>query len=268
MLRDHVLPSRRAVGRSRGRSTSAHGRRLLPWRAAPGNPDPDPDQSTIVGRVHGGSGQDGPVNEYEKDGAEIYRQSFAMIRATTDLSRFSPEEAQVAVRMIHSCGMVDLVDDIAFSPGAVLKARAALKSGAPILCDVQMVASGVTRRRLPADNEVLCTLSNPRVGALAREMANTRTAASVELWRDRLDSAVVAIGNAPTALFHLLDLLRDTDIRPAVVVGIPVGFIGAAESKQALVDNDLGLAYIVVHGRRGGSAITCGALNAIASEEE
>lgn len=209
-----------------------------------------------------------PVHEYEKNGAEIYRRSFATIRAQADLSRFSPEESQVAVRMIHACGMVDLVDDIAFSPGAVLQARAALRGGAPILCDVQMVASGITRRRLPADNEVICTLSDPGVADLALEMGNTRTAASVELWRDRLDGAVIAIGNAPTALFHLLELLRDINIRPAAVLGIPVGFIGAAESKQALVDNDLGLSYVVVHGRRGGSAITCGALNAIASEEE
>jgi precorrin-8X/cobalt-precorrin-8 methylmutase len=212
--------------------------------------------------------EDEPVHEYEKDGAEIYRRSFAMIRATADLSRFSLEESQVAVRMVHACGMVDLVDDIAFSPGAVLRARAALQAGAPILCDVQMVAAGITRRRLPADNEVVCTLSDPGVADLALEMGNTRTAASVELWRDRLDGAVVAIGNAPTALFHLLELLRDIDSRPAAVLGIPVGFIGAAESKQALVDNDLGLDYLVVHGRRGGSAITCGALNAIASEQE
>ena len=207
------------------------------------------------------------MNEYQKNGAEIYRQSFATIRAEADLSRFSPAESQVAVRMIHSCGMVDLVDDIVFSPGAVLKARAALRAGAPILCDVQMVASGVTRRRLPADNEVLCTLSDPSVPNLAREIGNTRTAASVELWGDRLAGAVVAIGNAPTALFHLLELLRDNDIRPAAIIGIPVGFIGAAESKQALANNDLGLEYVVVHGRRGGSAMTCGALNAIASEE-
>ena len=206
--------------------------------------------------------------EYEKDGDEIYRQSVAMIRATAELSRFSPEEAQIAVRMIHACGMVDLARDIAFSPEAILKARAALQGGAPILCDVQMVASGVTRRRLPAGNEVLCTLSDPRVADLARELGTTRTAASVQLWRDRLDGAVVAIGNAPTALFHLLDLLRESAIRPAVVLGIPVGFIGAAESKRALADNDLGLDYVVVHGRRGGSAITCGALNAIASEAE
>jgi precorrin-8X/cobalt-precorrin-8 methylmutase len=209
-----------------------------------------------------------PVIEYEKDGAEIYRQSFAAIRATADLSRFSADEARVAVRMIHSCGMVDLTRDIAFSPGVVQAARAALQGGAPILCDVSMVASGVSRRRLPADNEVLCTLAEPGIADLARQIGNTRTAASVELWRDRLEGAVVAIGNAPTALFHLLELLRDTDVRPAAVLGIPVGFIGAAESKQALVDNDLGLDYIVVRGRRGGSAITCGALNAIASEQE
>jgi precorrin-8X/cobalt-precorrin-8 methylmutase len=213
-------------------------------------------------------GQDDPVSGYQKDGAEIYRQSFATIRALSDLSRFSPEESQVAVRMIHACGMVDLAKDIAFSPGAVLAARAALQAGAPILCDVQMVASGVTRGRLPADNEVLCTLSDGRVAGLAQKIGNTRTAASVELWGERLDGAVVAIGNAPTALFHLLDLLRDTTVRPAAILGIPVGFIGAAESKVALAENDLGLAYIVVHGRRGGSAITCGAVNAIASEQE
>ena len=218
--------------------------------------------------THAAHGQDDPVNTYQKDGAEIYRQSFATIRASTDLSRFSREESQVAVRMIHACGMVDLIDDIAFSPGVVLAARRALQAGAPILCDVQMVASGVTRRRLPADNEVLCLLSDPRVADLARDICNTRTAASVELWHDRLNGAVVAIGNAPTALFHLLDLLRDSDIRPAAIIGIPVGFIGAAESKRALADNDLGLNHIVVHGRRGGSAITCGALNAIAMEEE
>lgn len=208
------------------------------------------------------------MSTYEKDGAEIYRQSFAMIRASAELSRFAPDEAQVAVRMIHSCGMLDLAGDIEFSPGAVLAAREALEARAPILCDVQMVASGVTRRRLPADNDVLCLLSDPRVPDLAAAIGNTRTAAAVELWADRLDGAVVAIGNAPTALFHLLNLLRETEVRPAVIVGIPVGFVGAAESKRALAENDLGLEYVVVHGRRGGSAITCGALNAIASKEE
>jgi precorrin-8X/cobalt-precorrin-8 methylmutase len=170
--------------------------------------------------------------------------------------------------MIHSCGMVDLVEDLAFSPDVVAKARGALQGGAPILCDVQMVASGVTRRRLPADNEVVCTLSDPRVPHLAQRLDTTRTAAAVELWGERLDGAVVAIGNAPTALFHLLDHLRRVPWRPAAVLGMPVGFIGAAESKQALTDSDLALDYVVVHGRRGGSAITCGALNAIASVTE
>jgi precorrin-8X/cobalt-precorrin-8 methylmutase len=206
--------------------------------------------------------------DYERDGAEIYRLSFATIRAEADLAGLSPEEAQVAVRMIHSCGMVDLTRDLAFSPGVILKARAALLAGAPILCDVQMVASGVTRSRLPADNEVVCTLSDPAVPALARELGTTRTAAAVELWGDRVDGAVVAIGNAPTALFHLLDHLRASPWRPAAILGIPVGFVGAAESKQALADNELGLDHVIVHGRRGGSAITCGALNAIASEAE
>ena len=208
------------------------------------------------------------MSEYVRDGAEIYRQSFATIRAEAELGGLSPDEAQVAVRMIHSCGMVDLVEDLAFSAHAVPRARAALQAGAPILCDVQMVASGVTRRRLPADNEVVCTLSDPQVPELARQLGTTRSAAAIELWGQRLDGAVVAIGNAPTALFHLLAHLRTSPWRPAAILAIPVGFIGAAESKRALADNDLGLDYIVVHGRRGGSAITCGALNAIASTAE
>jgi precorrin-8X/cobalt-precorrin-8 methylmutase len=208
------------------------------------------------------------VSAYVRDGAEIYRQSFATIRAESDLSALSADEAQVAVRMIHSCGMVDLVEDLAFSPDVVAKARGALQSGAPILCDVQMVASGVTRRRLPADNEVVCALADPRVPDLAQRLGTTRSAAAVQLWGERLDGAVVAIGNAPTALFHLLDLLRSAPWRPAAVLGMPVGFVGAAESKQALAQSDLGLAHVVVHGRRGGSAITCGALNAIASVTE
>jgi len=208
------------------------------------------------------------VSAYIRDGAEIYRQSFATIRAESDLSGLSADEAQVAVRMIHSCGMVDLVEDLAFSPDVVATARGALQGGAPILCDVQMVASGVTRRRLPAGNEVVCTLSDPRVPDLAQRLGTTRTAAAVELWGERLDGAVVAIGNAPTALFHLLDHLRNVPWRPAAVLGMPVGFVGAAESKRALARSDLGLAHVVVHGRRGGSAITCGALNAIASVTE
>lgn len=208
------------------------------------------------------------LHDYVKDGAEIYRQSFATIRAEADLSGYSPDEARVAVRMIHAAGQVDLTRDIAFSPGAVAAGMAALQAGAPIFADVNMVASGVTRRRLPADNDVVCTLNDPRVPALAEALGTTRTAAAVELWRERLDGAVVAIGNAPTALFHLLERLHEWEVRPAVVVGIPVGFIGAAESKDALAQDDLGLEYIVVHGRRGGSAITCGALNAMSSVAE
>lgn len=206
--------------------------------------------------------------DYITDGAEIYRRSFATIRAEADLSAFDDGEERVAVRMIHAAGEVDLTNDMEFSPGAAAAGIAALQAGAPILTDVQMVASGVTRRRLPADNEVICLLSDPRVPELAARLGTTRTAAAVELWRDRLDGAVVAIGNAPTALFHLLDRLHEWPQRPALVVGIPVGFIGAAESKEALARNDLGLPYLVVHGRRGGSAITCGALNALASTQE
>ncbi|WP_040160584.1 precorrin-8X methylmutase [Mobilicoccus massiliensis] len=208
------------------------------------------------------------THDYITDGAEIYRRSFAMIRAESDLARFSPDEERVAVRMIHSAGEVDLAKDIVFSPGAATAAQSALRAGAPILVDTNMVASGVTRTRLPADNEVVCLLRDPQVADLARRIGNTRTAAAVELWGERIDGAVVAFGNAPTALFHLLELLHDSPWRPAVVLGMPVGFIGAAESKEALIENDLGLEHIVVRGRRGGSAITCGALNALASTQE
>ncbi|MBF6276569.1 precorrin-8X methylmutase [Nocardia sp. 852002-20019_SCH5090214] len=204
---------------------------------------------------------------YLTDGAEIYRRSFATIRAEADLARFPADVAQVVVRMIHACGQVDLTTDISHTPQVVAAARAALRRGAPILCDATMVASGVTRKRLPADNEVLCLLADPRVPQLAREMGNTRSAAALELWRDRLDGAVVAIGNAPTALFHLLDMLDAGAPRPAAVLGIPVGFVGAAESKQALAEYG-DIEYLTVHGRRGGSAITAAALNAIASEQE
>ncbi|MER8035430.1 precorrin-8X methylmutase [Streptomyces hydrogenans] len=206
--------------------------------------------------------------EYEKDGAEIYRRSFATIRAEADLSGMPDDVATVAVRMIHACGMTDLVRDIAYSPEVVSRARAALRAGAPILCDAQMVASGVTRKRLPADNEVLCALSDPAVPALAAELGTTRSAAALELWRDRLEGSVVAIGNAPTALFHLLEMIAKGAPKPAAVLGIPVGFIGAAESKDALAANDLGLDYLVVRGRRGGSAMTAAALNALAHEPE
>ncbi|MEV5505659.1 precorrin-8X methylmutase [Streptomyces orinoci] len=211
---------------------------------------------------------EGTVFDYEKDGASIYRQSFATIRAEADLGQLPPDVSQVAVRMIHACGMTDLVRDLAYSPGVVARAREALRAGAPILCDANMVASGVTRRRLPADNEVLCTLTDPAVPGLARELGTTRSAAALELWRDRLAGSVVAIGNAPTALFHLLEMVAAGAPRPAAVLGIPVGFIGAAESKEALAESDLGLEYLVVRGRRGGSAMTAAAINAIASEEE
>ena len=204
--------------------------------------------------------------DYEKDGPEIYRRSFATIRAEADLSGLPADVARVAVRMIHACGMVDLVGDIGFSEGVVTSARKALLGGAPVLCDAEMVASGVTRKRLPAGNEVICTLRDPAVPALAARIGNTRSAAALDLWGDRLGGAVVAIGNAPTALFRLLEMISAGAPRPAAVLGIPVGFIGAAESKDALAASDL--EFLVVRGRRGGSAITAAAVNALASEEE
>ena len=204
--------------------------------------------------------------EYEKDGAEIYRQSFATIRAEADLDGLPEDVARVAVRMIHACGQVDLARDVAWSADVVSRARTALLAGAPVLCDAEMVASGVTRKRLPAFNEVVCTLNDPRTPDLAREMGTTRTAAALHPWGDRLDGAVVAIGNAPTALFHLLEMVAAGAPRPAAVIGIPVGFIGAVESKDALTASDL--EHLVVRGRRGGSAITAAAVNAIASDAE
>jgi precorrin-8X/cobalt-precorrin-8 methylmutase len=204
--------------------------------------------------------------EYEKDGAAIYRRSFATIRAEADLAGLPDDVARVAVRMIHACGQVDLADDLAFSPDVVRRAREALDAGAPVLCDAEMVASGITRRRLPKDNDVFCTLNDPRTPALAAELGTTRTAAALELWRDRLGGAVVAIGNAPTALFHLLEMVAAGAPRPAAVLGIPVGFVGAVESKEALAASDL--EHLVVRGRRGGSAITAAAVNAIASDVE
>jgi precorrin-8X/cobalt-precorrin-8 methylmutase len=208
------------------------------------------------------------VHQYEKDGPAIYRQSFATIRAEADLSGLPADVSQVAVRMIHACGMVDLVRDLVFSPNVVADARAALRAGAPILCDVQMVASGVTRKRLPADNEVVCTLSDPSVPALAKELGTTRSAAAMELWRDRLEGSVIAVGNAPTSLFRLLEMIEAGAPRPAAVIGVPVGFVGAAESKEALSVHASGLEHLIVRGRRGGSALAAAALNAIASEEE
>lgn len=207
-------------------------------------------------------------HEYITDGAEIYRQSFATIRAEADLARFTPEEEVVVVRMIHSAGMVGLEKHVDFTPHMAIRARAALEDGAPILCDVRMVSEGITRPRLPADNQIICTLQDPRVAGMARDMANTRSAAAVELWRPHLAGSVVAIGNAPTALFHLLNMLMDpTCPRPAAIIGCPVGFIGAAESKDALMQ-DAPTPSMVVRGRLGGSAITVAAVNALASRKE
>ncbi|MDI3387571.1 precorrin-8X methylmutase [Streptomyces sp. B-S-A8] len=205
--------------------------------------------------------------DYEKDGAAIYRQSFATIRSEADLAGLPADVSQVAVRMIHACGMTDLVRDLSYTPDAVARARAALRGGAPIFTDVQMVASGVTRKRLPADNDVLCTLSDPAVPELAARLGTTRSAAALELWRDRLEGSVVAVGNAPTALFRLLEMIEEGAPKPAAIIGVPVGFIGAAESKDALAEFP-GVEHLVVRGRRGGSAIAAAALNAIASEEE
>jgi precorrin-8X/cobalt-precorrin-8 methylmutase len=207
-----------------------------------------------------------PETDYVRDGAEIYRRSFSVIRAEADLAGFPADVARVVVRMIHSCGMTDLPADVGYSVGVVRAARAALLGGAPVLCDAQMVASGITRRRLPAHNEVVCTLGDPAVPTLAERLGTTRSAAALDLWSSRLPGAVVAIGNAPTALFRLLELLAAGAGRPAAVFGIPVGFVGAAESKLALARS--GLEYLVVHGRRGGSAMTAAAVNAVASEDE
>jgi precorrin-8X/cobalt-precorrin-8 methylmutase len=205
---------------------------------------------------------------YEKDGAAIYLQSFATIRAEADLAAFTPEEEVVVVRMIHAAGMVGLESQVRFTPGMALAARAALEAGAPILCDARMVSEGITRPRLPANNEVICTLHDPSVPALAARIGNTRSAAAVELWRPHLAGAVVAIGNAPTALFHLLNMLEDPDCpRPAAIIGCPVGFIGAAESKAALMAA-APVPAVVVEGRLGGSAITVAAVNALASRKE
>lgn len=207
------------------------------------------------------------LRSYIRDGAAIYRQSFATIRAEADLARFSAEEEVVAVRMIHACGMVEIAADIVFSPGAVAIARQALQAGAPILCDAKMVASGITRARLPANNAVICTLADPAVPALARQLGNTRSAAALELWREHMAGAVVVIGNAPTALFHLLDMLDAGAPPPAIVLGLPVGFVGAVESKQALIE-DGRLPFLALRGRRGGSAIAVAAVNALAQESE
>jgi precorrin-8X/cobalt-precorrin-8 methylmutase len=201
---------------------------------------------------------------YLRDGAAIYERSFAIIRAEANLSRFSAEQAEIAIRMIHACGMVQAAEQIVFGDGLVPAARSALASGAPILCDSEMVAHGITRARLPAHNEVVCTLHDSRVPALAKKLGTTRSAASVELWKERLGGAVVAIGNAPTALFHLLELLDCDARKPAAILGIPVGFVGAAEAKEALAADPRGVPFLIVRGRMGGSAMTAAAVNALA----
>ena len=204
---------------------------------------------------------------YIRDGAEIYRRSFAIIRAEADLGRFDAVEERVAVRIIHACGMPEITRDIAMSETFARDARQALRNGAPILCDAKMVANGITRSRLPAGNDVICTLDDPAVPELARKLGNTRSAAAMELWRDRLDGAVVAIGNAPTSLFRLLEMLDAGAPKPAAVIGLPVGFVGAMESKEALAA-DARVPFLIVRGRKGGSAMAVAAVNALASDIE
>jgi precorrin-8X/cobalt-precorrin-8 methylmutase len=201
---------------------------------------------------------------YLRDGAAIYERSFAIIRAEADLSRFSAEEAEIAVRMIHACGQVDVAQHIMFGRNFVAGGRDALAAGAPILCDSEMVAHGITRARLPAQNAVVCTLNDPGVPALAKKLDATRSAAALDLWLDRLAGAVVAIGNAPTALFRLLDLIDNGAPKPAAIIGFPVGFVGAAESKAALAADPRSVPFLIVRGRMGGSAITAAAVNALA----
>lgn len=206
--------------------------------------------------------------EYIRDAAEIYRESFATIRAEADLARFPDDVARVVVRLIHTCGQTDVTDHVAFSPDVVARASAALAAGAPVLCDSSMVAAGITRSRLPADNEVISMVADPRAPEVAARLGSTRSAAGVDIWADRLDGAVLAIGNAPTALFRLLELLDDGAAVPAAVLGGPVGFVGSAQSKDELIARPRGMDYLVVTGRRGGSAMAAAAVNAIASERE
>jgi precorrin-8X/cobalt-precorrin-8 methylmutase len=204
------------------------------------------------------------MTDYLRDGAAIYQRSFEIIRAESDLSRFSDAEADVAVRMLHACGMVEIAKNIVFAEGVVTAAREALHAGAAILCDSEMVSHGVTRARLPAENAVICTLRDPVVPALAEKRGTTRSAAALELWLDRLEGAIVAIGNAPTSLFRLLEMLDEGAPRPAAILGIPVGFVGAVESKEALIADSRGVPFIAVRGRIGGSAMTAAAVNGLA----
>jgi precorrin-8X/cobalt-precorrin-8 methylmutase len=206
--------------------------------------------------------------DYLRDGQAIYRQSFATIRAEADLSAIPPDLEKLAVRVIHACGMVDVAADLRFSPGAGAAGRAALAAGAPILCDARMVAEGITRARLPAGNRVICTLHDDGVPELARQLGNTRSAVALEHWREHLEGSVVVIGNAPTALFYLLEMLDAGAPRPALILGMPVGFVGAAESKDLLAADSRGVPYVIVRGRRGGSAMAAAAVNALATEVE
>jgi precorrin-8X/cobalt-precorrin-8 methylmutase len=206
--------------------------------------------------------------DYIRDGNAIYEKSFATIRAEANLAILPTDLETVAVRLIHACGMTDIVNDLAYSVGAVAIGRKALAQGAPILCDAQMVANGVTRKRLPAQNKVICTLNDPDVAAIAQSLQNTRSAAALELWRGHMEGAVVAIGNAPTALFRLLEMLEEGAPKPALILGFPVGFVGAIESKAALAQIQHGIPFITLHGRRGGSAMAAAAVNAIAQEKE
>lgn len=206
--------------------------------------------------------------DYIRDGDEIYRRSFAIIRSEANLNSLSADLVSVAVRLIHTCGMTDIITDLAADDNAVAAGRAALIAGKPILCDSQMVAEGITRKRLPRENPVICTLHHPEVPALAQKVGNTRSAAAMELWIPHMDNAVIAIGNAPTALFHLLEMLDAGVPKPAVILGFPVGFVGAAESKAALAEDSRGIPFITIHGRRGGSAMAAAAVNAIALEEQ
>jgi precorrin-8X/cobalt-precorrin-8 methylmutase len=208
------------------------------------------------------------VLDYTRDAAEIYRQSFATIRAEADLSRFPEDVARVVVRLIHTCGQVDVADHVAYSDDVVAKSHSALAAGAPVLCDSSMVAAGITKARLPAGNEVVSLVADERAPALADRLGTTRSAAGVELWADRLGGAVLAIGNAPTALFRLLELVDDGAPTPAAVLGGPVGFVGSAQSKRELIERPRGMSYLVVTGRRGGSAMAAAAVNSIASERE
>jgi precorrin-8X/cobalt-precorrin-8 methylmutase len=223
-------------------------------------------QAGQAGAAETASGPGAP--EYERDGAAIYRESFAIIRSEADLSAVPADLEPAVVRMIHACGMTDLPADVAWSPGVGAAARSALARGAPVLCDSVMVAGGITRSRLRAGNPVVCTLRDDRVPDLAARLHTTRSAAAVDLWRDQLAGSVVAIGNAPTALFRLLELLEAGAQRPAAIIGIPVGFVGAAESKQALARRSCGVPYLTVHGRRGGSAMAAACVNALAGDPE